>query len=68
MIKLDSICDKLESIKERLEEKINSIEGNAFERDRDLTDKEEERIEEMNGEIDAIENALDYLRDYCECY
>ncbi len=68
MIDLSTICIKLESIKEKLEEKIKAIEDRAYEHDRDLTEREEERIEEMQGEVDAIEDALDHLRNYANDY
>ena len=66
MIKLDSICEKLENIKSRLEEKIEDIYCRADDRGRDVTDKEQERIDEMEAEMDDIDGALDYLREYCE--
>ena len=68
MIKLDKICSRLNEIKERLEEKVEDIYCRADNRDRDLTDYEQERVDEMSGEIDAIDNALDYLKDYCDEY
>ena len=68
MIYLDSICEKLEAIRERLEEKICDIENNADDKGRDLTEREEERIEEMTSEMDDIDGALDYLREYCKEY
>lgn len=66
MIKLDSICNRLEDIKEQLESKIEDIYCRADDRGRDTTDHEDERIDELQGEIDAIDDALDYLRDYCK--
>lgn len=65
MIKLDNICNKLNDIRDKLEAKAEAIEDNAYNRDRDLTEKEEERIDELYAEIDAIDNALDYLKDFC---
>ena len=65
MIKLNSVCEKLEIIKEELEENICKILDRADSRDRDLTEKEEERIEALQEEIDSIDNALDYLSEYC---
>lgn len=64
MIKLNSICDRLEEIASKLEEKIEAITDKAWEKDRELTEKEEERIQELEDEKCAIENALDYLMDY----
>ncbi len=68
MIKLDSICNKLEEIRDRLEDKINDIMCRADDKGRDLTDRETERIDEMEAQMNDIDGALDYLRDYCEEY
>lgn len=68
MIYLDSICAKLEAIREKLEEKIGDIENNADDKGRDLTEREEERIEKMESEMNDIDGALDYLREYCKKY
>ena len=65
MIKLNSVCEKLEIIKEELEQNICKILDRADSRDRELTEKEEERIEALQEEIDSIDNALDYLSEYC---
>ena len=66
MIKLDSICNRLETIKEQLEGKIEDIYCRADDRGRDTTESEDTRIDELQGEIDAIDDALDYLKDYCK--
>ena len=65
MIKLDKICNQLEEIREKLETKIEDIYCKADEKGREPTEREEERIEEMQEEIGAIEDALDYLKDFC---
>jgi hypothetical protein len=51
---------------------MERIDGKADEQDREMTEKEQERydgleekIEEYEAERDDIENALDYLREYC---
>ena len=66
MIKLDKICNQLEDIRLKLEEKIEDIYCRADDRGRDTTEREDERIEEMTEEIGAIEDAIDYLREFCE--
>ena len=65
MIKLDKICNQLYDIKEKLETKIEDIYCKADEKGREPTEKEEERIDEMQCEIDAIDDAIDYLKDFC---
>ena len=80
MIKLNKIVDELETINEhlndkieKLEEKEAQIEDNAGDLGRDLTEAEEARIskitdeiEELEQEMDAILDALDYLNDWIE--
>lgn len=78
MIKLNKQVESLEYIIEKIENKIaelgkkkEAIEEKAGNEDRDFTtaeqnrfDKLEEQIEELQEEIDGIENALIYLREY----
>ena len=79
-IKLNKQVKDLEQMQERIEkqiefirEKMDMIEENACDHDRDLTEREqnkwfkyEEDIDELNYEKDEIQNAIDYLRDFCE--
>lgn len=78
MIKLNRQIDSLESVIEKIEEKIqnlkkkrNAIEEKAAEDDREFTDSElnkfyelGDQIEELEEEINDIEAALEYLRHY----
>lgn len=80
MIKLNKQVESLENIIEKIEQRIevlrlrkDAIEEKAGDEDRDMTQAEwnrfyklEEQIEELEGEKDEIENALDYLRDYTD--
>lgn len=80
MIKLNKQVEALENVIEKIERKIemlelkkDALEECAFDEDRDMTKIEwdtfhkcEEQIEELQGEKDEIENALDYLRDYTD--
>lgn len=68
----DLIC-KIERKIEELEEKKQAIIDNACDMERDITSVEEKRmdnidikIDELNEEADAIQNAIDYLRDYMD--
>lgn len=70
---LENVIEKIEQKVEELEEKKNSIEEKASEENRDMTKAEwnkffklEEQIEDLQCEIDEIENAIDYLRGYCD--
>lgn len=80
MIKLNSIVERLEIVRQKLEdkidalqEKINLIDEKCADEDRDYTivengrvTKYTETIEELESECDDVQNAIDYLSDYCE--
>lgn len=82
MIKLDKQVASLEAVQDRIEDKINelqermdAIQERADEMDRNLTDAEHKRYyklfdeaEELQYEYDEINNAIDYLKDFCENY
>ena len=68
---LESALEAIEVRIEELQEKMDAIEENACDHDRDMTESEhnrwlklEDQIDDLQSEADAIENALDYLRDY----
>lgn len=70
---LENVIEKIERKIEELTDKMETIQENAFDEDRDMTEAEwnkfyklEEQIDELQGEVDEIENALDYLRDYAD--
>ena len=79
-IKLNKQVKDLEQMQERIlhkideiKDKMDAIEEKAFDQDRDLTENEqnryfkyEEDIDELNYEHDEIQNAIDYLMDFCE--
>jgi prefoldin subunit 5 len=81
MIKLNRPVEMLEDIQMKIEDKIElleerkqAIEDKAYERESgELTDREQERIDNIDEEIetlrseyDEIENALQYIREYTE--
>lgn len=82
MIKLNRHVTALENTQEKIEErietirtKIEAIEEKAFDEDRDLTRAEQNRIftfldnlDELQTEYNEIQNAIDYLKDYCDWY
>lgn len=70
---LEKILEKLGEKIELLEDRKEVIEDNAAEHGRDLTEREQERydridfqLQELLAEEGDIENALDYLRSYAE--
>lgn len=78
MFKLNRQIESLENIQKRIDEKISIlqdkmeiIENKALNQGRELTYSERERyynitdeIEELEGESNAIQNALDLLSEY----
>lgn len=80
MIKLNNIVSQLETMQEKLEQKIedltdkmDAIEEKAADYDRDFTeseqnryDKYEEEMMELKDELECVENAFDELRDWVE--
>ena len=65
MINLSKIYTQLEGTQKKLEEKIQDIHCKADEQGRELTEKEEERIEIMQEEIFTISDALEKIKFYC---
>lgn len=70
--RINAIYESLDDLIGELEETRDAIEDKAIERDRDMTEKEQERYEEIDEQIQAIENCKDNLEyamseieDYC---
>lgn len=73
VVNLEDIIGKIEIKIEELEDKKQAIIDNADDNERGLTIAEEkridsidEKIDELNEEADAVQNAIDYLRDYTD--
>ena len=71
--KIQAIYESLDELIGELEEKRDAIEENAIDRDRDMTEKEQERFDDIVVQINAIEECkdnLDYamsaIDEYCE--
>jgi uncharacterized protein YukE len=64
--RIAKIVDMLDTLIAEMEEEVELIEDNANERFRDLTEKEEEKVEEYNDCISELQNAIDYIREYAE--
>ena len=71
--KIQVIYDSLDELIGELEEKRDAIEEKAIDRDRDMTEKEQERFDDIVVQINAIEECkdnLDYamsaIDEYCE--
>lgn len=70
--RINTIYELLDDLIGELEETRDAIEDKAIERGRDMTEKEQERYEEIDEQIQAIENCKDNLEyamseieDYC---
>lgn len=70
--RINTIYELLDDLIGELEETRDAIEDKAIERGRDMTKKEQERYEEIDEQIQAIENCKDNLEyamseieDYC---
>lgn len=70
---LERILEKIEDKQRELEEKIEAVQDAACDDDRDLTKAEEnrilklqEQIDELEDQADDVQNAIDYLSDYCD--
>lgn len=70
--RINTIYESLDDLIGELEETRDAIEDKAIERGRDMTEKEQERYEEIDEQIQAIENCKDNLEyamseieDYC---
>lgn len=59
--KIEAINDSLDDLIGELEEKKDAIEENAIDRDRNMTEKEQERYDEIDEQISAIEECKDNL-------
>lgn len=71
--KIQAIYESLDDLIGELEEKRDAIEEKAIDRDRDMTEKEQERYDEIDEQISAIEECKDNLEyamgaieEYCE--
>ena len=74
MKKMNSQYDKLNAIMENiidiisdLEEKRDNIKDNAFDEDRDMTEKEQERYYEIDDQISNLEDCVAYIENAMEC-
>lgn len=71
--KIQAAYEALDDLIGELEEKRDAIEENAIDRDRDMTEKEQERYDEIDEQINAVEECKDNLEyamgaieEYCE--
>lgn len=64
MKRIGTIVEKLEELIEEMEQDKEAIEDKANEHDRDMTDAEQERYDELDECIYELQNAIDYISEY----
>ena len=59
--KIQAIYESLDKLIVELEDKQNAIEEKAIDHDRDMTEKEQERYDEIDDQLVAIRECMDNL-------
>ena len=74
MKKMTTQCDKLNAIMENinniisdLEEKRDSIKDKAYDEDRGMTKREQERYYEIDEQISNLEDCVAYIENAMDC-
>ena len=74
MKKMTAQCDKLNAIMENiddiileLEEKRDSIKDKAYDEDRGMTKREQERYYEIDEQISNLEDCVAYIENAMDC-
>ena len=65
--KLNDIMENIDDIISDLEEKRDNIKDNAFDEDRDMTEKEQERYYEIDDQISNLEDCVAYIENAMDC-
>ena len=65
--KLGYIVENIKGIISDLGEKIGNIHDNAWNEDRDITDREKERCDEIEEQISDLENCVEYIESAMGC-
>ena len=65
--KLNDIMENINDIISDLEEKRDSIEDKAYNEDRGMTKREQERYYEINEQINNLEDCVAYIGNAMEC-
>ena len=66
----NKLCDLTKNIKgiiSDLGEKIGDIQNNAWNEDRDITDREKERCDEIEEQISNLEECVEYIENAMDC-
>ena len=64
---LNDMMENIKKIISDLEEKRYDIEQNAWGKDRDMTDMEQERYDEISEQISNLEDCVEYIENAMDC-
>ena len=64
---LNDMMETINDIISDLEEKRDNIKDNAFDEDRDMTEKEQERYYEIDDQISNLEDCVAYIENAMDC-
>ena len=65
--KLNDMVENIKGIISDLEEKIGDIHDNAWNEDRDVTDREMEICEEIEEQINDLEDCVEHIENAMSC-
>lgn len=69
-VQYNKLCELVKNIKgiiSDLGEKIGNIHDNAWNEDRDITDREKEICEEIEEQISNLEECVEYIENAMDC-
>ena len=69
-VQYNELCDLVKNIKgiiSDLGEKIGDIQNNAWNEDRDITDREKKICDEIEEQISDLENCVEHIEDAMSC-
>ena len=65
--KLNDMMENINGIISHLEEKIGSIEDNALDENRDMTEKEKLKCDKIDEQISSLEECVEYIESAMGC-
>ena len=65
--KLNDTMETIIDIISDLEEKIGSIEDNALDENRDMTEKEKLKCDKIDEQISSLEDCVEYIENAIDC-
>ena len=65
--KLNDIMENIDNIISELEEKRDSIEDKAYNKDRGMTKREQINYDDLDEQISSLEDCVAYIEDAMDC-